>query len=203
MQFGVGTRVPSTISTVSPRKRLRSRSASRGPSWLTTRSAADFEIPNKGANCRKVRLVRRYAATSNTRSSSGRLHGRPLWTKGGHPRRSMVISFPNCFGLSPEYGATHNLLRRCDHNPHREIISAVVLAPLHGPDLRARPWICPPRSVEPAVQQPWPEKTFIAVEGRRVDLLQLLGQLVQLGESHLFLVFGEVLLGAVRLTEKF
>ncbi|GAA2444696.1 hypothetical protein GCM10010421_39910 [Streptomyces glaucus] len=100
--------MPSTISTVSLRKRLRCRSASNGPRWLTIRPAADFETPNKGANCRKVRFVRQYAATSNTRSSSGRLHGRPLQTRGGPPRRSMVISFPNCFGLSPEYGAIHD-----------------------------------------------------------------------------------------------
>lgn len=36
------------------------------------RSAADFEIPNSGASWRGVKLVRQYAATSSTRSSSGR-----------------------------------------------------------------------------------------------------------------------------------
>lgn len=42
-----------------------------------TRSAADFEIPNRGPSCRIVRFVRQYAATSNMRSSRGRAHGRP------------------------------------------------------------------------------------------------------------------------------
>ncbi|GHG05168.1 hypothetical protein GCM10017667_39910 [Streptomyces filamentosus] len=93
---------------MSLRKRLRGRSASKGPSWLTIRPVADFEIPNKGASCRKVKFVRQYAATSRTRSSSGRLHGRPRQTRCGPPRRSMVISFPNCFGLNPEYGAIHD-----------------------------------------------------------------------------------------------
>ena len=41
------------------------------------RSAADFEIPNSGAGCRIVKFVRQYAVTSRTRSSSGRLQGRP------------------------------------------------------------------------------------------------------------------------------
>lgn len=57
----VGTKVPSTISTVYRRKRPRGRSASKGPSRLTIRPAADFQIPTKGANCRKVRFVRQYA----------------------------------------------------------------------------------------------------------------------------------------------
>jgi hypothetical protein len=33
------------------------------------------------------------------------------------------------------------------------------------------PRICRPRSVEPAVQNPRPEKPLVAVEGSRVDLL--------------------------------
>lgn len=58
-------------------------------------SAADFEMPNSGANCRSVRLVRQYAATSRTRSSSGRLQGRPLRTGPAPSRRNAVISLPN------------------------------------------------------------------------------------------------------------
>ncbi len=46
------------------------------------RSAADFDTPNSGASCRSVRLVRQYAATSSTRSSSGRLHGLPSRSRG-------------------------------------------------------------------------------------------------------------------------
>ncbi len=59
------------------------------------RSAADFEIPNNGASWRSVRFVRQYAATSRTRSSSGRLHGRPFRTGSAPSRRNAVISVPN------------------------------------------------------------------------------------------------------------
>ncbi|ATZ29225.1 hypothetical protein SLAV_37300 [Streptomyces lavendulae subsp. lavendulae] len=38
----VGTKVPFTISTLSLLKRLRGRSASKGPSRLTRRPADDF-----------------------------------------------------------------------------------------------------------------------------------------------------------------
>lgn len=41
------------------------------------RSAANSEIPNSGATCRNVRFVRQYVAISNTRSASGKRHGRP------------------------------------------------------------------------------------------------------------------------------
>ncbi|KOV97425.1 hypothetical protein ADK65_25635 [Streptomyces sp. NRRL B-1140] len=54
----VGTRVPSTMSTVSLANCLRGWSASIGPKWSMIRSAADFEIPNSGASCRMVRFVR-------------------------------------------------------------------------------------------------------------------------------------------------
>lgn len=69
------------------------------------RSAAEFDTPNNGASWRSVRLVRQYAATSRTRSSSGRLHGRPLRTGSAPSRRNAVISLPNCRGLSPLNGA--------------------------------------------------------------------------------------------------
>ncbi|MBD0744194.1 hypothetical protein BG418_21795 [Streptomyces sp. CBMA152] len=74
----VGTRVPSTMSTASLANRSRGRSASIGPRWSIMRSAADFDTPNSRASCRIVRFVRQHAATSSARSSSGRLHGRPL-----------------------------------------------------------------------------------------------------------------------------
>ena len=54
------------------------------------RSAADFEIPNSGANC-SVRFVRQDAATSRTRYSSGRLHGRPFRIGSPPSRRNAVI----------------------------------------------------------------------------------------------------------------
>jgi hypothetical protein len=103
----VGTRVPSTISTVPSRNRLRCWSASGGPRWSMMRSAADFDTPNNGANCRRARFIRQYAATSRTRSSRGRLHGLPLRTGSAPSRRSAVISLPNCRGLSPVNGAIH------------------------------------------------------------------------------------------------
>lgn len=71
----VGTRVPSTISTVPWRNRFRWCSAISGPVWSTIRSAADLDTPNNGASWRKVRLVRQYAATSSIRSSSGSAQG--------------------------------------------------------------------------------------------------------------------------------
>ena len=69
------------------------------------RSAADFETPNSGASWRIVKFVRQYAATSSTRSSSGRLHGRPLRTASAPSRRSAVTSLPKQRGLSPVNGA--------------------------------------------------------------------------------------------------
>ncbi|GAA4970804.1 hypothetical protein GCM10023257_03450 [Streptomyces hyderabadensis] len=63
--------MPSTISTVSRRKRPRGRSASKGPSRLTIRPAADFQIPTRGANCRKVRFVRQYAGAHRAIPSVG------------------------------------------------------------------------------------------------------------------------------------
>lgn len=69
------------------------------------RSAVDFDTPNSGASCRTVKLVRQYAATSRTWSSSGRLYGRP-WRTGSAPsRRNATIRLPNCRGLSPLNGA--------------------------------------------------------------------------------------------------
>jgi len=69
------------------------------------RSAADFETPNGGANCRSVRFVRQYAVTGSTRPSNGRLQGRPRRTASTPSRRSAVISLPNARGLSPVNGA--------------------------------------------------------------------------------------------------
>lgn len=69
------------------------------------RPAADFDTPNSDANWRKVRFVRQYATTSRTRSSSGKLHGRPLRAWSVLSRRKAVISLPNCCGLSPVNGA--------------------------------------------------------------------------------------------------
>jgi hypothetical protein len=69
------------------------------------RSAADFEIPNSGANWRIVKFVRQYAATSRVRSSNGGLHGpladtaRAQPCERGYPRR----------------------LRRRDHTSHNKI----------------------------------------------------------------------------------
>lgn len=68
------------------------------------RSAADFDIPNTRASCRSVMLVRQYAMTSSTRSSSGRPHGRPLRTGTAPCLRRAVMSVPNCCGLSPVNG---------------------------------------------------------------------------------------------------
>lgn len=50
--------VPSTMSTVSLRNRLRCWSASAGPRWSMMRSAADLDTPNSGASWRRVRFVR-------------------------------------------------------------------------------------------------------------------------------------------------
>lgn len=70
------------------------------------RSAADLDTPNSGASWRIVKFVRQYAATSSARSSSGRLHGRPLRTASAPPRLSTVTSFPKQRGLShPVNGA--------------------------------------------------------------------------------------------------
>lgn len=69
------------------------------------RSAADFDTPNSGASCRMVRFVRQYATTSRARSSSGRLHGRPLRTASAPSRRRTVTGFPKARGLSPVNGA--------------------------------------------------------------------------------------------------
>ena len=62
------------------------------------RSAADLDTPNSGASWRIVKFVRQYAATSSTRSSSGRLHGRPRRTASAPSRRSAVTNLPNGAG---------------------------------------------------------------------------------------------------------
>jgi hypothetical protein len=54
----VRTSVPSTMSIVPGAKRLRGRKATFEPRSSMMRSAADFDMPNKGARCRKVGLVR-------------------------------------------------------------------------------------------------------------------------------------------------
>lgn len=68
---------PGRASTTSSENRRRVCKASFGPRSSITRSAADFDTPNSGASCRNVELVRQYAATSSTRSSSGTFQGRP------------------------------------------------------------------------------------------------------------------------------
>jgi hypothetical protein len=60
-----------------------------------TRLAADLDTPNSSASWRMVGFVRQYAATSSTRPSSGRLHGRPFRTGSAPSRRNAVISLPN------------------------------------------------------------------------------------------------------------
>jgi hypothetical protein len=59
------------------------------------RSAADLGTPNSGAGWCGIRSVRRYAATSSTRPSSGSLHGWPLRTGSAPSRRNVVIGLPN------------------------------------------------------------------------------------------------------------
>lgn len=49
----------------------------QGPEVVMVRSAADFEMPSSAALWRVVRNVRQFAVTSDTRPSSGRLHGQP------------------------------------------------------------------------------------------------------------------------------
>lgn len=70
-----------------------------------TRSAADSDTSNSGASLRRVRFVRQYVATSETRSSSGRRQARALSTGSAPSRRSAVTGFPNCRGPSPVNGA--------------------------------------------------------------------------------------------------
>jgi len=67
--------------------------------------ALDVDNPNSGTSCRIVRFVRQYAATSRARSSSGRLHGRPLRAASAPSRRSTVTSLAKARGLSPVKGA--------------------------------------------------------------------------------------------------
>ncbi|GLW19770.1 hypothetical protein Stsp01_65130 [Streptomyces sp. NBRC 13847] len=54
---------------------------------------ARLDTPNSEASWRRVEFVRQYAATRNTRSSSGRLHGRPLRTGAPPSRRRAVINW--------------------------------------------------------------------------------------------------------------
>jgi hypothetical protein len=49
----------------------------------------------KTSATRRVRFVRQYTATSSTRSSRDRLHGRPLRTGSAPSRRSALTSLPN------------------------------------------------------------------------------------------------------------
>lgn len=69
------------------------------------RSAADFEMPKSGASWRIVKFVRQYVVTSSTRSSSGRLHGRPRRTASAPSRRNAATNLPKQRGLSPVNGA--------------------------------------------------------------------------------------------------
>lgn len=64
-----------------------------------------FEMPNRGASCRSVRLVRQYAATRSTRSSSGSDQGCPGRVRSAPSRRGLVISSRKSRGLNPVNGA--------------------------------------------------------------------------------------------------
>ncbi|MFE2601066.1 hypothetical protein ACFXCZ_32015 [Streptomyces sp. NPDC059396] len=58
--------------------------------------------------------------------------------------------------------------------------------------------------VKPAVEELGLDESDVAVEGSWIDLLQLLGKAGKLGESPLFVLFGQVLLlGPVRLAGEF
>lgn len=70
------------------------------------RPAADFETPNNGATCRNVRFVRQYVTTSNTRSPSGKPHGRSRCTSPPR-RRTSATSLANCVRGSPAKGSIH------------------------------------------------------------------------------------------------
>lgn len=70
-----------------------------------TRSAADFDTPNSGANCRSVRFVCQYVATSSTRSTSGSFHGRPRLDASAPSLRSSATNLLKVRGLSPVNGA--------------------------------------------------------------------------------------------------
>lgn len=112
---------PSTMSTVSSRNRVRGLSVSRGPRMM--RSAADVETPNSGASCRSVKLVRQYAVTS-TRSSNGRLHGRPLRTASAPSCRSCVTNVPKQQGLNP--------VNRAIQDGRDAVITPVTAGASHG-----------------------------------------------------------------------
>jgi len=67
------------------------------------RSAADVEIPNSGASCRGVRLVRPYVATGSTRPEAAATMAGPT---GSAPScRSAVTGLANRRGFSPVNGA--------------------------------------------------------------------------------------------------
>lgn len=100
----MGTRVPSTMSTVSLRNSFRCRSASIAPTWSMMRSAADVEIPNNGASCRSVKFVRQYAVTSRLRSSSDRPQGRPRCGSVARSRRTVTTSLPKQCGAQTSEG---------------------------------------------------------------------------------------------------
>lgn len=75
-----------------------------------TRLTADFNTPNRGASCRKVRSVRQYTATSSTRSASGSLHGRPRAGVSAPSLRSWVTGLLKARGLSPVNGAVRTTM---------------------------------------------------------------------------------------------
>lgn len=101
------------------------------------RSAADLDTPKSRASRRIVKSVRQYAATSRARSSSGRLHGRPL------ADRIRTLAPQHGHQLAEEAGAQPGergcpgRLRRRDHTSHIKIISPVTSS--YGTALRRRP----------------------------------------------------------------
>lgn len=87
------------------------------------RSAADFDTPNSGASCRRVRLVRQYAATSRTRSSSGRLQGPALADRVGALAAQCGDQLAELPRAQPGERGYPAGLRRRDHTSHSKIIS--------------------------------------------------------------------------------
>lgn len=89
------------------------------------RSAADLDTPNRGASWRSVRFVRQYAATRSTRSSSGRLQGRPLRTGSRTLAPQSGDQLAELPRAQPGERGYPGRLRRRDHTRHGKIISPV------------------------------------------------------------------------------
>lgn len=171
----------------------------RGPSWLMIRlRPTSRSRTGEPAAAKSGSFASRRRPTEPGPPVAGSTEALANQMRASTPQHS--DQFPELLRAQSGVRCYPRRLRRRDHGPHMKIIP--VIGPvIPGAQMRG-PWLYKPRSIEPSVQEPRPEKPLVALEGRRVDLLQLLGQLVQLGESLLFLFFGEVLLGAVRLAEE-